>query len=125
MCMRQYPLLGRRAVAIGRQTARTGLQCVHQITSRTGTRHVPARVDGTGSRHLLQHRPWAQGAVEGGSTMYKFALVVAAATLAAGTLAAPATAHADNLLLHRVQQEKGDRKSTRLNSSHVAISYAV
>jgi len=39
--------------------------------------------------------------------MYKFALVVAAATLAAGTLAAPATAHADNLLLHRVQQEKG------------------
>lgn len=45
--------------------------------------------------------------------MFKFALIVAAAMLAAGTLAAPSAAHADNLLLHRVQQEKGMSLPTR------------
>lgn len=39
--------------------------------------------------------------------MSKFVLALAAATLAAGALAVPQVARADNLLLKRVQQEKG------------------
>src|SRR5258708_13936155 len=37
----------------------------------------------------------------------------------------PADAVAELFLMHRVLDEIGDRKSTRLNSSHQIISYAV
>src|SRR5207253_5507982 len=37
----------------------------------------------------------------------------------------PPPAQAASALQQAVQQNPGDRKSTRLNSSHVAISYAV
>lgn len=45
--------------------------------------------------------------------MFKLALPVAAIALAAGVMLAPAPAHADQLLLKRVQQEKGMNLPTR------------
>src|SRR5947207_6182704 len=33
--------------------------------------------------------------------------------------------HTDQIALHRTQEQPQDRKSTRLNSSHTVISYAV
>ncbi|HET7300537.1 MAG TPA: hypothetical protein VFJ01_07770 [Oleiagrimonas sp.] len=45
--------------------------------------------------------------------MSKFVLILAAATLAVGSFAAPSPAHADNLLLKRVQQEKSMDLPTR------------
>lgn len=45
--------------------------------------------------------------------MSKFSLVLAAAALAVGATATPPPAHADNLLLKRVQQEKAMQLPTR------------